>query len=236
MGSKVPAPVPTPTVIEVEPTTPLFAIDVECVATGRQHHDRAVAQISLVDARCEALLNLYVKPEAPIKSYITPLTGLTASHLETHGVPLADAIASLKARLPSNAVLVGQNILKDVEWLGLAEGTDFGSMIDLAALLRVWNPKFGSFTYFAQDHYAAIWLGVNRTEIDAHDAVADAVISMRLFLAYTAIQHDVSAVAAKGEAVLATRPKPSFAKLHPEFEGCCMGNRQSCTCGAPFFS
>ena len=34
------------------------------------------------------------------------------------------------------------------------------------------------------------------------------------------------------ERVLATPAKPSFAKLHPEYEGCCQGNRQTCKCGA----
>lgn len=43
-------------------------------------------------------------------------------------------------------------------------------------------------------------------------------------------------VGAMGERALAAKPKPSFAKLHPTFEGCCMGNRQTCVCGAPFFS
>jgi hypothetical protein len=37
-----------------------------------------------------------------------------------------------------------------------------------------------------QDHYAAAWLGV--TERDAHDAVADAVLSMRLFGAHCGVQ------------------------------------------------
>ena len=54
-------------------------------------------------------------------------------------------------------------------------------MVDLAALLRAWNPKYGSYTYSSQDHYASVWLGFHRSETDAHDAVADAVISMRLF-------------------------------------------------------
>ena len=35
--------------------------------------------------------------------------------------------------------------------------------------------------------------------------------------------------------LLDTPPEPSFAKLNPSFEGCCMGNRKTCTCGAPFF-
>ena len=145
-------------------------------------------------------------------------------------------MAKLRANLPSNAVLVGMNIAKDVEWLQLAEGKDYGSMIDLSALLRAWNPKFGSFTYLNQDHYANVWLGASRTEADSHDAVADAVLSMRLLHAYMAIQADPPAVSAMGRKVLAIPPKPSFAKLHPEWEGCCMGNRQTCKCGAPFFS
>jgi DNA polymerase III epsilon subunit-like protein len=227
---------PPPTVVTLSPDLPVVSIDVECVATGVQHHDRSVAQISLIDSSCMPRLNLYVRPERPVASYLTPLTGVTAELLAAQGVPLSQAMATLRAALPRNAVLVGQNIAKDVEWLGLVEGVDFGQMVDLAALLRCWNPKFCSYTYAAQDHYASVWLGVQRTEADAHDAVADAVISMRLFHAYTAIQHDATAVAAMAERVLATTPKPSFAKLHPEFEGCCMGNRQTCKCGAPFFS
>ena len=189
-----------------------------------------------MDGACQPHLNLLVKPDKPVASYLTPLTGLNAGLLEQHGVPLEQALATLRTHLPKNAVLTGMNIAKDVEWLGLQEGVDFGSMVDLAALLRVWNAQYRSHTYFSQDHYAAVWLGYMRTEADAHDAVADAVLSMRLFNAYTQIQSDPSAVHAMGERVLAVKPKPSFAKLHPDFEGCCMGNRQTCTCGAPFFS
>ena len=229
---------PPPTVVSLPAELPVVSIDVECVATGVQHHDRSVAQISLVDSACTPRLNLcaprlarpsqrtaasylhahahthttlahlrtnapahlctmpsacvpgvaaaspvrpssplgrYVRPENPVVSYITPLTGVSAKLLNEHGVPLAEAMATLRSQLPKNAVLVGQNIAKDVEWLGLVEGQDFKQMVDLAALLRCWNPKFGSYTYAAQDHYASVWLGACRTEADAHDAVADAV-------------------------------------------------------------
>ena len=225
---------PPPTI--VNPMGPIYSIDVECIATGRQHHDRAVAQISLVDGSCMPRLNIYVRPAVPVASYLTPLTGLTAELLDTHGVTIAEASATLRAHLPANAVLVGQNIAKDVEWLGLVEGRDFGSMVDLAALLRVYNAKYGSYSYFSQDHYASAWLGIFRTEADTHDAVADAIISMRLFHAYCSLQYDPAAIAAQGARVLSAPHKSSFAKLHPEWEGCCMGNRQTCKCGAPFFS
>lgn len=36
------------------------------------------------------------------------------------------------------------------------------------------------------------------------------------------------------ELLLSSAPAPSFARRHPTFEGVCMGNRKSCTCGAPF--
>ncbi|KAL1500430.1 hypothetical protein AB1Y20_013087 [Prymnesium parvum] len=229
---------PKPMAVRLPEGSSAYSIDVECVASGVQHHDRAVAQIALVDERGREVCNLYIKPEGTVASYLTPLTGLTAELLEQRGTTLAEALATLRAALPSSAVLVGQNILKDVEWCGLVEGRDFAMMVDLAALLRVWNPKFGSYTYFSQDHYTNVWLdaGEARGEGEAHDALADATYSMKLFHAYVAIQHDEEAVAAMGEKALAIPVQPSFAKRMPEYEGCCMGNRQTCRCGAPFFS
>ena len=40
-------------------------------------------------------------------------------------MPLAQAVGILQAALPPHAVLVGQNIAKDVQWLGLKEGVHF---------------------------------------------------------------------------------------------------------------
>ena len=56
----------------------------------------------------------------------------------------------LKAMLPQESVIVGQNIAKDVEWLGLREGENFAAMVDLAALLRVWN---GERLFSSWDNY-----------------------------------------------------------------------------------
>ena len=110
---------PPPTVVNLPPGAPVYSIDVECVATGVQHHDRAVAQISLVDAQCNPILNLYVRPDKPVVSYLTPLTGMTQEHLDAQGTDFASAVQTLRSQLPPSSVLVGQNILKDVEWLGL---------------------------------------------------------------------------------------------------------------------
>lgn len=64
-------------------------------------------------------------------SYLQPLTGLTRGLLDAHGMPLEQGIATLKAHLPKNAIIVGQNIRKDIEWLGLKEGVDYQSLLDL---------------------------------------------------------------------------------------------------------
>lgn len=210
----------------------MYSIDVECVASGLQHNDRTIAQIALVDGKGDCVLDLYVIPDVPVVSYLTPLTGLTVELLQEKGTTLAEALASLKAGLPSNAVLVGQNIAKDVQWLGLKEGVDFTSMVDLAGLLKVWDPRKGKYAYFGLDHYSTCWLGDAR-EGAAHNAVDDAAKSVKVFNAYTAVMYDAAAVAAVGQRILTTPPDPSFSKLNPTFEGVCQGNKNTCSCGAP---
>jgi RNA exonuclease 4 len=80
----------------------------------------------------QVILDIVVKPDKPVVSYLTALTGLTQEIIDSKGVWLPDAVQQLRSCLPRDAVLVGQNILQDVQWLGLREGTDFKSCLDLA--------------------------------------------------------------------------------------------------------
>jgi RNA exonuclease 4 len=84
---------------------PYYSIDVECVATTMGHNGRAIAQISLIDQQCNCVLNLYVKPDVAVTSYMTPLTGVTEESLSQYGIDLPTAIATLKQhrRRPSLA-------------------------------------------------------------------------------------------------------------------------------------
>jgi hypothetical protein len=50
---------------------------------------------------------------------------LTKELLDEQGVSLTDALRLLRQCLPKHAILVGQNIGKDVAWLQLREGSDF---------------------------------------------------------------------------------------------------------------
>lgn len=69
-----------------------------------------------------------------------------------------------------------------------------------------------------------------------HDAVTDAVKSVRLFNHYHRLRAQPGAWEAAQQALLAAPPLQSFARRHPTFEGVCMGNRKQCSCGATFFS
>jgi hypothetical protein len=66
-------------------------------------------------------------------------------------------------------------------------------------------------------------------------AVGDALKSIRLFKLHQQLQASPPAWEAAQQALLAVPPQPSFARQNPAFEGVCMGNRKTCTCGAPFF-
>lgn len=130
----------------------------------------------------------------------------------------AEAMAHLRSHLSPNAVLVGQSIQKDVQWLQLAEGIDYCSLIDLSGLFRVWNPARGEFTNFSQDHCAKVWIGVpERTQ---HNAITDAAISMSLFNAYRTVQWDQPRLLQMQQATLNAPRLPGFSALHPVIDGC----------------
>jgi len=76
--------------------------------------------------------------------------------LNTFGQKEAVALEMVRQVLPPNAVLVGMNIRKDIEWLGLVEGRDYAACIDLADLFRVYNLEKRSYTYFSLDHVVCI--------------------------------------------------------------------------------
>ena len=165
-------------------------------------------------------------------SYLTDLTGLNES-LVNSGVDLNTGLMMLRSGLPPNAILVGQNILTDVNWLFLQEAQDFGGLMDLAGLWRVFNEKYNSFTYFSLHHEAKALLGI--LQEPPHNAATDAILSMRLFNLFKHIERNPSEIARAHKALLSTAVDASFAKQNPELDGVCMGNKKTCTCGAPFF-
>jgi len=211
---------------------PYFGIDVECIATGTKHNARAVGHIAIVDQWCRTVLNMYVKPKEKVISYLPALTGLS-EELLSKGVSLDAAIKMIKSTLPSDSTLVGQNVLKDVEWLGLKEGEDFAGMMDLAGLWRVLHPKYKTYSYFSLHHKVKCLLNVKVPE--SHNACTDAILSVQLYNLYKQLQYYPALMARAHQLLLDTPVDDSFAKQNPVYEGVCMGQKKTCKCGAPFF-
>jgi DNA polymerase III epsilon subunit-like protein len=64
---------------------------------------------------------------------MTGLTGLTEEMVE-NGIAIEEAVAIIRKTMHKNAILVGHTVLNDVQWIGLEEKEDFGSMLDLNGL------------------------------------------------------------------------------------------------------
>lgn len=224
-----------PFMIDIPPGIPIFSIDVECAATSVGHNGRAVSAIGMVDENCRPLEKIFVKedPSKPVLSYLGHLTGVERDSVEVHGVSFPDAVETIRRHLGPAAVIVGQNVMKDIEWLGLKDGVDYNYVIDLATVFRVWNTQRQSWTIFSQDHVAEVWLSI-RDRV-SHDCVEDASISMSLFNTYRNVQWDPQQLHYMQMATLHAARTPSFSAINGQIDGCCLGNRKTCICGEPFF-
>ena len=60
----------------------VLSIDVECVATGYSHLDRAPCSVAIVNDRCEILFDSLIKPDKPIVSDLFPLSGVRTADLQ----------------------------------------------------------------------------------------------------------------------------------------------------------
>lgn len=129
------------------------SVDVECVATGRRHDAKAVASVAVVDQHERVLLKRIVKPDKPVVSYLTPVTGLRHGDLD-RGVPLERAVREVKALLGPDVVLVGQGVKGDILWMHLEEGVDFASAVDLGTMFRVFNTRHQKYFYYTLQHEA----------------------------------------------------------------------------------
>jgi len=210
-------------------SAPVFSIDVECVASGPGHNDRALGHIAIVDQNGQVVVNVYVR-QPHVASYLPLLTGLSAEDC-AQGVTEEEALRLCRAALPKNAMLVGQNILKDVQWLQLEEGVDFDSMRDLMGLFSVRNPRFHSMTFFSLAHEAKALLSLDQQT--THHPAIDAWMSIKLFQLHLLLQQHPAEMERAKQLLLDTPVEPAFNKKNPVYEGVCMGNKAKCCCGQP---
>jgi len=216
------------------PDDKVFSIDVECVSVGTTHEtcSRSPCSVALVDCHCNVLFQAVIKPNVPVLSYLTPITGYKAEDLEC-GMRLEEAQRLLKSKFPSDAVLIGQHPDGDIEWMQLQRGRDYACSFDISEVFKGFNHRFGTTSYHSLQHEAEVLLQ-KRSESGPHDPVWDAQASIELYrLARAASPQQVQEFRQR---LINVRPAPSIAKqLDYKYEGVCMAKfmPNRCICGMP---
>lgn len=130
-----------------------MSVDVECVATGIRHDAREVCFVAVVDAEENVLLSKKVKPESPVVSYLTPLTGVHKGDLDD-GARLSDVVRQVKSLLGRDVVLVGQGVESDITRLNLKLGEDYADAVDLGQMFKAYNQRYRNMSFFSLSHEA----------------------------------------------------------------------------------
>lgn len=202
---------------------PFYSIDVECVATGTGHLARAVGHVVLVDSEGNPILDEFVKPDVPVHDYLEQLTGLRSENLQS-ARSLSEVVATLKSLLPSSAVLVGQGIKHDVDWLSLQQGVDFREIVDIAEMFRLRKPRRESdppqYRHFSLRHTCVVLLGEDM-QTSVHSPLTDARYSLRLFHTYR--KADVGYLRALRSSIARAPPTKSFAQKWHFINGVALG-------------
>lgn len=68
--------IPNSPAIKMSSSPRYLSLDVECVADGLSHDDRTVCSAAVVDYDENTMLYELVKPDKPVVSYLTPITGI----------------------------------------------------------------------------------------------------------------------------------------------------------------
>ena len=140
-------------------TSPLKYISINCeyVATGQKHNDRAVCMVTLVNRKEKIIYSKKVKPEQPIVSYLTPLTGLTKKDFG-QVEDLSSVLSAVKSFFGPDVVLIGQKIGTDFKHLQLERGRDYLGFVNLIDIFKYFNPYYNSYTVFSLYHQANVLL------------------------------------------------------------------------------
>eukprot|EP00127_Corallochytrium_limacisporum_P007126 Clim_evm45s242 gene=Clim_evmTU45s242 len=160
---------------------PVFAIDCEMCRTDV---GLELTRISVVDETEKTVYDTYVKPDSPIKDYLTQFSGITPQHMENCTTRLEDVQHWFGEHLsPNNTILVGHGVSNDLVAMKMSNypflmdtSQLYGADVDGYAV----KPKLRN---LARSHLnMEIQQGHGQSTGDGagHDSVEDAVASLRL--------------------------------------------------------
>ncbi|XP_074597270.1 RNA exonuclease 5 [Brevipalpus obovatus] len=154
--------------------SPMFAVDCEmCLGNNDQHE---LTRVSIVDEDCKTILDTYVKPDVPIKDYVTRYSGITKEILDPITTSLKDVQKMLRKLIPRNAILCGQSLCNDLKALKVFHPY----VIDTSV---IFNHSGSRKAKTGLKRLTAHHLGENiQDSSDGHCSVEDSTATMKLVL------------------------------------------------------
>ncbi|KAM4632528.1 RNA exonuclease 5 [Discoglossus pictus] len=155
---------------EVTDNSPLFGLDCEMCLTDEGNE---LTRVSLVDPNGHCIMDELVKPDNPIRNYMTRFSGITKTLLHPVKTKLKDVQDKLKTLLPPNAVLVGHSLNNDLQALQMVHM----NVIDTSLLFaRKLERKF-RLKFLTQ---AVLGREIQCEDVTGHDPAEDAKAALNL--------------------------------------------------------
>ncbi|MEE6497703.1 hypothetical protein FKM82_002816 [Ascaphus truei] len=155
---------------EAKDNSPLFGLDCEMCLTDK---GKELTQISLVDARGQCIMDELVKPDNPIRDYLTRFSGITETLLLPVKTKLKDVQDKLKTLLPPDAVLVGHSLNNDLWALQMTHR----NIIDTAVLYARGSARKFKLKFLTQ---AVLGREIQREDVTGHNPSEDAKAALNL--------------------------------------------------------
>jgi len=224
----------------------LVCLDVECVATGKGHSDRAPCWVGMYELSSDGsipqhpLLDLKMTPPT-IVDYMTDMSGVTAATLES-AVNLEQGLQRARGVLGPQVTLLGWNLQNDIDWLQLKQGVHYREAVDIIDWFGHPETNQQGKTYtrrYPLGHVAATLLKFDVRSNGSHDPLRDARATLELFVKYRQPKtHERSPKMLKQALHKVRQAKVSAAYrsvTSPTVKGVCRSayDPAKCTCGQP---
>jgi DNA polymerase III epsilon subunit-like protein len=230
---------------KVTPKPRVLCVDVEALASGQSHNDRAPCWVALVDSTApgaQPVLDLKMKPEH-IVDYLTFLSGVDEASLKG-AVSVEEGLSIVRAALDPEVTLVGWNVQSDIGWLGLEKGVHYKTAVDCIDWFS-HDQRRGDTVFtrrYGLAHVAHLLLDYNvRSDDGSHSPIKDAVATLKLYEQYVAhvgptIQQPKPTLKSAIKKIRNTPIlKEHMGTSEPTALGVCMSgyNPKKCICNAP---
>ncbi|XP_053663945.1 RNA exonuclease 4-like [Anopheles marshallii] len=155
-----------------------IALDCEMVGIGADGKEHMLARVSIVNERCEVVIDRYVKPQETVTDYRTEISGIRPEHI-AHGVEFQE-MREVVRQIIHGKILVGHGLYNDLSVLNLRHPK---YNIRDTARYRPIAKKAGSFGTPSLRSITYALLG-EEIQDGSHDSVEDARAAMKIYLQF----------------------------------------------------